>query len=221
MKTIKINNTTETENKAYQTEVGKDTYFVNNGTATNLATGQQISEEQLVKLASKAKSEFSGSDWNKTDYQDIANWIEKEEVVEDNIIIDDDVTLTFNNIRYSYEIIIYKQDDEITIVRELTGKYDTTTGEEIPLYNDNEGHPQNVSYKTGYNNTILWYAHEIGAINHLATSLGFTNLGTIWSKDDLIIIPKTEDIYVFQRVHDQTINARPSKKARTRVRRDY
>ena len=192
----------------YETEINNTLYVVSNGIALNTANGITITEDELHKIVKKSKAEFSSSEWNRTEYRDITEWLEKESVEEDNIIIDDNVTTNFNGIRYNYEFIIYKQDDEVTIVRELISKFDTATGEEYDVsigkrfdnHNDNEGTSHNVSYKSGLNNTILWYAHEIGALTHLLTSLDFTSLGTTWVKDDVLVTPKTEDIYVFQRL---------------------
>ena len=92
----------------YETEINNTIYVVSNGTALNTSNGTSITEDELHKIVAKQKSEFSASDWNKTEYHSISEWLEKEGVTEENIIIDDDVTTTFNGIRYTYEFIIYK-----------------------------------------------------------------------------------------------------------------
>jgi len=205
----------------YETEVNGITYVIKDGLALS-STGQTMKEEDVLKIVTKAKSEFSSSDWTKTDYIDIQEYLTKNKIEDEEIVIDDRIVIEYNDVRYTYDFIIARQDEEIIHIRELISKFNITTGEDIPTYNDNEGMPQTVSYKEGLTNTILWYAHEIGALKYMLEALDFTCLGTTWINDKGVICsPRSEDIYVFSRMQDNSITAKPSKKARTRVKRDY
>ena len=214
--------------KAYETELNGKVYTVIEDKNTVVDQyGDTIELSKFLDMVKKSKTENSSNDWNylTKEVQDISQALKELKQDENHIIIDDDISSLYNGIKYSYEFVLVRNNDEFILIRELIGKFDDDKNDFLPLYNDNSENGT-VSFKQfdKLSNSILWYANEVGALDYLMENLGFENLGTRYISDDckILVVPnKQEDGFYIKEVQVNFEAQKPKENKRRRKAKEY